>query len=351
MKIGLISPPLLTTPPRSYGGLELVVWNLANALGDMGHEVVLVAGKGSRKPPNGVLVETVEPPERVNVDWLELEKKAYAKYKHILDDDSIHIWHDHSWLMFIYLYKRDVNPDLKVIHTHHSFANFRTLPVPKPNFVALSKWHAYALSRQVPGSTWRYCYNGIDIDESSFRSDKEDFYVFLGRISPIKAPDVAIWVAREASVRLYVIGGDKFVDDPGYVEKVKSLCDGEQIIYLGEQPRDVVTDYLSRAKALLFTNDPIRFMEPFGLVLCEAMSLGTPVIAINNGAVAEVVNNGKTGFVVQSPIDMVNIIREGLIEEIKPKDCLEWVKNNFSKEVMARNYLNLYESVLDGDEW
>jgi len=351
MRIGLISPPLLTTPPRSYGGLEAVVWNLAVALSELGHEVILVASRGSKYPPNGVLIETIDPPERVHVDWFELEKKAYAIYKFVLEDDSIDIWHDHSWLQFIYLYKRDVNPDLKVIHTHHSFANFRTLPVPKPNFVALSKWHSYVLSRQVPDSVWRYCYNGINVNEFEFRRDKDDFYVFLGRISPIKAPDVAIWVAKKAGVKLYVIGGDKFVDDPNYVTRIKNLCDGEQIIYLGEQPRDVVIDYLSRAKALLFTNDPIRFMEPFGLVLIESLCCGTPVIAINNGAVREVVRHGIHGYVAQSPEEMVEYI--DLIEavEIDPVACRKWVELMFSREVMAKNYLSIYKDVIEGREW
>lgn len=349
MKIALVSSFIIRTPPTGgYGGLERVVYWLGKSLVEMGHDVTLIASRGSYLE-GAEVVETVEAPERVNVDWLELEREAYYKYKHLLKDQMI--IHDHSWFLAPYLYKREENPDIKILHTHHSYINFRTLPVAKPNFVALSKFHSYALSRQLLGSTWRYCYNGIPVEEFRYSGDREDFYVFLGRISRVKAPDVAIKVARDAGVKLYVIGGDKFVDDPSYVDMVKTLCDGEQIIYLGEQPRETVIDYLSRAKALLFTNDPLLFKEPFGLVAAEANASGCGCIAINNGAVAEVVRHGVTGFVVQSPEDMAEVIKTGLIEEINPANCRRWVERNFSRQVMAKNYLSLYRDVLEGMEW
>jgi glycosyltransferase involved in cell wall biosynthesis len=92
-------------------------------------------------------------------------------------------------------------------------------------------------------------------------------------------------------------------------------------------------------------------MEPFGLVLVEAQASGCPVIAINNGAVAEVVNHGETGFVVQCPDDMAEVIKSGLIDEINPIDCRRWVEERFSRQVMARNYLKLYQDVLEDRCW
>lgn len=343
LKIALVSTPFLRTRPDTYGGLEAVVADLAEALAEMGHEVTVFAADGSKGRVKGCKVIEFGPPAlKVQVNWLEAEKKAYEVYKDLLGEFSI--VHDHNWFAFPYLAKMKT-PGLKICHTHHGGLSWKSKPpgVEKANLVAISKWMKKVYESQ--GWNSRYVYNGINLDAYPFKAERGDRLVFVGRIDKFKQPHVAIEVAKKVGAGLDIVGGT-FVQKPAYLEKIKDMCDGEQIRFYPDAPHEVKLRLLQDAKALLF---PSKMGEPFGLVACEMMATGGPVIASRDGAIPEVVEHGRTGFVCDTVDEMVEAVKE--VHGIKPEHCRRHVKDKFSKEVMAKNYLKLYLNVLNGKEW
>jgi len=335
VKIALVSTPILKTPPSSYGGLEVVVYWLGKELVKAGHEVTLIAAKGSYLE-GAEVIETVQPPERVHVNWLELERKAYEVYKDMLKEFDV--VHDHSWFGFPYMCK-----DALVVHTHHGHLTWRSKPPrEKPNLVAISEFHKMCCEERLFGTTWKVAYNGIDISLYKYRKDKEDYYLFLSRIARVKMPHLAIRVAKKAGVKLIVAGGF-FVEDMEYVRLIKDMCDGGQIIWRGEVSHEEKIELLAGAKALIFTPSPL-FMEPFGLVPVEAMASGTPVISLISGATPEVINDGFSGFLCRSEDEMISKIH--MVSEIKPENCRMWAEK-FSSHNMMKRYEQLYYAAIN----
>jgi glycosyltransferase involved in cell wall biosynthesis len=342
LKIGLISSPFFTVPPQRYGGLEQVVWDLADGLSKLGYDVTLFAPKGSKTPPNGHLVECGEPLLDVRVNWVEAERKAFDIYEKELQ--GLDIIHGHNWFGFEYLAKVH-NPKLKVCHTHHGGLNpewwARSKPPFKLNLIAISDWMTNVYNSQ--GFKSKRVYNGVDMDKYLFQKEKSDRLMFLGRISRIKAPHLAVEIAKKTGLGLDIVGGTSFVDDPSYVEQVKGMCDGD-IKFIGEVDQETKVKYLQNAKALIV---PSVFGEPFGLISVEAMAVGTPVIALADGAIPEVVSNGVSGHVCNSIEEMCEVVKSN---SIKPDECRSRAMM-FSKENMARAYEALYLEILNGGEW
>jgi len=341
LKIALISTPYFTTPPSMYGGLEMIVADLGEALAEMGHDVTVFAADGS-KIEGCKIVEFGPPLMNVNIDWLQAERKTYEIYKDHLKD--FNIIHASDWFGFEYLAKAK-NPQLKVVHSHHGGLNLefwkRSPPPFKLNMVAISDFMVKVYASQ--GFTAKRCYNGIDLQKYRLQKKKGSRLLFLGRISKIKAPHVAIEVAKKANMGLDVVGATIFVDDPSYVEHVKSLCDGEQIKFIGEVSHADKLNYLQNAKALIV---PSTWGEPFGLHVVESLAVGTSVLAFPDGGIAETV---KQGGILCSDVDsMVNAIPD--LVRITPAMCR---KNSelFSRTIMAENYVRRYNEILSGNEW
>lgn len=182
-------------------------------------------------------------------------------------------------------------------------------------------------------------YNGIDISRFKFKNEPENHLAFLGRYNYEKGVDVAVSVARISGKKLKLAGniwGNGF-----YNEKVKPYLKKGQIEDVGYLAKDKVSDFLGRAKALLF---PIRWQEPFGLVMIEAMACGTPVIAFKNGSIPEIVKHGKTGFIVKNEQEMVEAVKN--INKIRRSDCRKYVEENFTVEKMVDGYEKIYEKIL-----
>jgi len=357
LKIALISTPMLATPPERYGGLESVVADLGEALAEMGHEVTVFAAKGSRVKGCRV-VETVEPRGTVQVDWLQAEMEMYNLIKDQLK--GLDIIHGHNWFGVEYLYKME-HPEAKVCHTHHGGLHWRTKPCEKPNLIAISDCMVRTYASQ--GWTSRRVYNGINLSKYSFRPDKGNRLLFVGRLDCFKQPDVAIAVAKRLNMGLDIVGGS-FVQDKAFLESIKKLCDGRQIrLYLDASHEEKIALY-QRAKAVLF---PSRMFEPFGLIIPEANACGSFVIGLRDGAIPELIEEGVNGFVVgeetvsipESEI-MARKSRdvEALAEAVRrlenhkwsPEDCRRKAET-MSREAMAHAYLRFYKDVLEGREW
>jgi len=347
LNIGLLSTRFFGVPPSGYSGLEQIVWNLACELDKMGHKVTLFAPKGSVAPPHGKLVETGEALHSTEVDWFKAEQDAYWTVKDNIGD--LDILHGHNWFGFEYLAKLE-KPQLKITHTHHGGLNRLNLAslagvkrLYKLNLVAISDWMADVYASQ--GFASRRCYNGVDLSAYQFQEEKGERFLFLGRVAPSKAPHIAIEAAKRAGACLDIVGATSFVSDSDYVDRVKQLCDGEKIRFVGEVNHSTKLDYLRNAKGLLI---PSTFGEPFGLISIEAMACGTAPIALNDGALKEIIINDESGYICNTVDEMV--FRMKNIGSINHKKCRRRAQC-FSTKKMTLQYVNRYQNILDGFEW
>jgi predicted SAM-dependent methyltransferase/glycosyltransferase involved in cell wall biosynthesis len=345
LKIGLISTQFFGCPPTGYSGLERVVWDLAVGLGRRGHEVTLFAPEGSQAPPNGRLVVTGPALTTTAVDWRKTEEEAYDRYKGQLEDLNLDIVHGHGWYGMEYAYKA-AHPKKAVCHTHHGHIGDTAYWLAKPpfklNFITLSDY----MSREAfgQGMVNQFCYNGIDLDKYKYQEKKGDRLLFVGRLDVCKQPHVAIEIAKELGLGLDIFGGD-FVSDRDYLGKIVAACDGKQIVLHLDSPQHEKVAAMQNARCLLM---PSNFKEPWGLVAAEAMACGTPVVALNDGAISEVVENGVSGWVCKTKNDMKQIVASGEIL-IKPAAC-RTRGEKFSLEIMAEKYEELYKQIIYNDE-
>jgi glycosyltransferase involved in cell wall biosynthesis/predicted SAM-dependent methyltransferase len=358
LKIALISTPMLVTPPKNYGGLEMVVHDLAEALAELGHDVTLFATNGSYAKGCKV-VEAGEAVGTVQSDWLGAEMKMYEAIKGQLGGfDAIH---GHNWFGTEYLYKRD-HPEAKICHTHHGGLSWRTKPFEKMNLIAISDWMVKAYGSQ--GWASRRVYNGVDENRYLFRAEKGDRLLFVGRMDSFKQPDVAIAAAVKLGLGLDIVGGS-FVADKEYFEKVKAACDGVKVKLHLDASQEEKVELYRNAYAVLF---PSRMGEPFGLIVPEAGLCGTPVIGLRDGAIPETIRDGVNGYVVgeETPnltdpaLIMARKLRDvdALVEGVKklqkapitPESCHAEVMR-FTRLEMAKAYVSKYEEILRGDEW
>lgn len=343
LKIGLLATRFFGIHPSCYAGLEQIIWDLAYALDKLGHEVTLFAPKGSKPPPHGKLVETGEAYQSLKANWLQGELETYDSFRDKLE--NLDILHGHTHHAIEYFGKIH-NPNLPVTHTHHNI-NLSWLKFYKPlfklNLISVSDWTRHVFGRQEFIS--RRCYNGINLDKYPFQAEKTDRLMFLGRIIKGKAPHLAIKVAKEAGVGLDIIGSTTAVNDLDYVNEVKNLCDGKQIRFIGEVSQETKLHYLQNARAILM---PSQWGEPFGLVSVEAMACGTVPIALDDGALKEIIVDGQSGFICNTVDQMVNRIKA--LEFIDPQICRERAEQ-FSREKMAQEYVKLYTQIINGQEW
>jgi len=345
MKIILISSGVLPVPPIGYGGLEQVVYDLAVELDKNGHDVSIVAPSESKLTGNIKLIDCgpCDPNARA---W---EERAYQKYKPMMLSEEFKdaIWHDHSWSKAAYLAKME-NPKLKVCSTLHGMLPYHSSPpVEKPCFIGISKDHADRITAGL-GIPVRFVYNGVDLEKYKLsESARNGRYLFLARITTFKGPHVFIDAMNQIKGEGDVVGDDTLVEDKGYVEKVLMACGSNpKVRYWGGVPRDMAVEFFQKAKCYVLPNTP-GWEEPFGLTAIEAQACGCPVVVTKSGALPELVEEGKTGYVAKSLQDIPGILASGEIEKIKASDCRAQAEK-FSRKAMATGYEKLYQEVLSG---
>jgi len=340
VKICLIAPEVLPTPPKGFwGGAESVVWDLACALADMGHEVSLVARLGSKAPPNGFLFETFpDVPRKLGVN--ERHFQAYRDF--VKDFDGV--VHDHS----LGKYARTVHPH--VIQTPHFTQHPASMGYSRMVAVsyAQAKWlnqHCPSL-RKIP-----VVHHGIDVRRFQYREVKYDYYLFFSVMARYKGAEKALRLAEETGCNMVFAGRNGDMTDT-----IKNV-DLPNVLFLGEVSDQDRAKLLAKSKALVFPTgawgdaDPPDWLEVFGLVMLEALASGTPCIVSSNGACPEVIEDGKVGFVCDSFEEMKEIIMNDEVDAIKPRECRNYCEEKFSAKRMASEYLEQYRRALVGETW
>ncbi len=341
LRIGLLAPPWVPIPPPSYGGIEQVVHTLAEGLVERGHEVVLVAAPGSAIEG----VEVVSPLATIPAvigesapDW----QHALAGLDALADVDVVV---DHSGPLGALLTSRLRAPGLHVTH-----GPLHAVPAeiyagisrhsPLLRLVAISEAQR-AMAPELPFAG--VCHNGLALEAATFRARPEGYLAFLGRMSPEKGPADAIRIARAAGLPLLIGAKCREEAEHAYFAEHVAPALGPDVVWLGELTAPEKYELLGGARALLF---PIAWPEPFGMVMIEAMACGTPVLATSHGSVPEVVADGVTGFVRDTPDALVETV--GRIGEIDRHACRRRVAERFSADAMTLGYERLMRAELQG---
>ncbi len=335
LSVVLIAPPWLPVPPKSYGGIEAVLALLGRELAGRGHKVTLVASGDSRVEG----VEVVGPFDRAQRDvWDDF----HIEMIHVLEgvaDLEADIYHDHS-LMGALAWCGLKYPLLHTMHgptTGKMGRLYRALGRNVP-LVAISRQQAKDLGAEV----FDVVYNSVDIDRYKPAESKGDYVAFLGRICYEKGPDDAIRAARKAGVPIKLAGKIAHAEEREFYSNVVEGLLGKDAEYLGEIPEEAKPSFLAQARALLV---PIRWPEPFGLVMAEAQACGTPVIAYPNGAAPELVEDGITGFLVDGVESMADAIVRS--EKIDKDRCRQRAEAVFGPKRMAEETERVYLRLLE----
>ncbi|GIX28152.1 MAG: glycosyl transferase [Burkholderiales bacterium] len=339
MRIAQIAPLIESVPPRLYGGTERVVHYLTEELVRQGHDVTLFASGDSATSAR--LVACVPEALRLNprvkepLPYMVLQLEQVRQHAREFDvlhfhTDFIHfpIFRDIAYRTVTTLHGRLDLPDI-----HPVYREFCDMPL-----VSIS--HHQRLP--MPPVHWAgTVYHGLPRDVCRFNPvPKGDYLAFLGRISPEKRPDRAIEIARRAGVRLMIAAKVDKVDETYFQERIKPLLADPQVEFIGEIDEAQKSEFLGNALGLLF---PIDWPEPFGLVMIEAMSCGTPVIAWRCGSVPEVVEPGVTGFIVESIEAAVDAVRR--VYMLDRTVVRRRFEERFSAERMAHDYLSVYRAL------
>ncbi|HEV2998085.1 MAG TPA: glycosyltransferase family 4 protein [Solirubrobacteraceae bacterium] len=344
LAIAVVAPPWIPIPPPAYGGIEAVVALLCEELVERGHRVTLFAAPGSESP-----AELRMPLERVHDDQIgsSLHESDHvgAAYDAIdlaaVEGRPFDVVHDHSGFTAVAMGHRVATP---VVHTLHAPFNEETRPFyarhgHKVRLVAISR---FQLEHAPPGvRVPDVVPNPIRVGDWPFYEDKEDYLLWVGRMDPVKGAHRAIEVARAADLRLILAGPIQPGQEGYFHREIEPRLDGEEVVYVGEVGGVRRKELFARARAFLM---PIRWAEPFGMVIVEALACGTPVITFPEGAANEIVIDGENGFHVADEHAMAEAV--GRLERIDPARCRESVASRYDVAIVADGYEAVYERAI-----
>ncbi len=339
MKIGIIAPPWVPVPPLAYGGTELVIDTLARGLAVAGHEVELFATGDSTCPvPTKFLLDEAEG-ERIANSCIEI-KHLIAGYTELSKD--VDIIHDHTLLGPVYGPSVTDKPIVTTNHFPYSADThliWEAVTKGPGKIISISNHHASLASEETVVD--KVIHHGVDTSRFPDGAGEGGYLAFLGRMVTQKGVHTAVEVARKTGMPLKIAAKMREPREIEYFEThIKPYLTSE-IEYLGELgPKDKL-ELLSGAKALL---NPIRWHEPFGMVMIESMACGTPVIVFPQGAAPEIVTDGLTGFVVNSEDEMAEAV--GKIDQINRRACKFEVETRFSMKRMVQDHVDFYEQAI-----
>ncbi|MFO7305904.1 MAG: glycosyltransferase family 4 protein [Gammaproteobacteria bacterium] len=341
MKIAQVAPLIESVPPQLYGGTERVVAYLTEELVKQGHDVTLFATGDS--VTSAQLVASTPRALRLDPTVKDYTPYAVLQLEHVRQRaHEFDIIHFHSDFMHLPLVRELVpNRAVTTMHGRLDLSDY------KPLFDEFTDVALVSISNHqrtpLPHVNWvATVYHGLPSTVCPFQPNpRGDYFAFLGRISPEKRPDRAIEITRRAGVKLKIAAKVDVVDEPYFRREIEPLLSQPHVEFIGEINEEQKADFLGNALGLLF---PIDWPEPFGLVMIEAMSCGTPCIAWRAGSVPEIVEPHVTGFVVDSIDDAVDAVRR--VPSLDRAQVRARFEQRFSAERMARDYLEVYQKLL-----
>ena len=335
LRIAVVAPPWYEVPPRGYGGIERVCYELVEGLIDRGHAVTLV-GMGQSRTRAEFVAALDEPPHGLGTVEQPVQEVRYgAIVNRILSDLDVDFVHDHSLAAPLGAAARPM-PSLLTVHgpTDGPLGDlYRHLDVP---LAAISQ----VQRRAAPDLRWVATVpNAVDASAFPFRRLKEDFVLFVGRMSAEKGVHLVPRVARAAGLRAVIVAKCEEPAERDYFEREVATQLGDDVDWLGEVGPVERNELLSRARCLIM---PIQWDEPFGMVTLEAMACGTPVVALARGSLPEIVIHGETGYLCREPFEMVKAVaRAG---DLDPAACRRRVETVFSPLAMVTGYEAVYRA-------
>jgi glycosyltransferase involved in cell wall biosynthesis len=340
MRIAQIAPLTEAVPPTLYGGTERVISWLTEELVALGQEVTLFASGDSvtsaeLQPmwPRALRLDgTVRDPNALHMTMIE---EVYRR------SNEFDLMHFHLDYFPFSLMSRQSTPFITTLHGRLD------LPEHQPTFATFSQAPVVSISnaqrRPVPKANWiATVHHGLPVNQLRPQPVQPSYLAFLGRISPEKGVDRAIGIARRCGVPLKIAAKVDRADEDYFNEIVRPLLSTRGVEFIGEIDDEEKSRFLSGALALL---TPIDWPEPFGLVMIEAMACGAPVIAFNRGSVAEIVEDGVTGFVVEDETSAAAAVRE--VGSLSRSAIRGRFEERFTARRMAEDYIRLYRRLIE----
>jgi glycosyltransferase involved in cell wall biosynthesis len=340
VRIGLISPCWVPTPPPAYGGTEQVVDLLARGLTAAGHDVVLFATGDSTCPvPRKWAHDRPPSPMGDVVGEAFHTVRAYDE----LARCGVELIHDHTTLGPL-LAASGVGDDVPLVATNHGPFNSITnglyaAAAARAHVVAISHDQARSAAPLVPIAA--VIPHGIEVDAMPFGAGDGGYVLFLGRMVAEKGVREAIEVARHAGWPIKLAAKCREEREREYFEHEIAPLLGEDAEYVGEVGLEDKTELLAGAAALI---NPIQWREPFGLVMAESLACGTPVIATSIGSAPELIDSGITGWVCDDVDEMAMALK--CIDQIDRRACRDTAERRFSIATMVDAHVDLYRSII-----
>ena len=339
MKIAQVAPLYESVPPKLYGGTERIVSFLTEELVRAGHEVTLFASGDS--VTGAKLVACVPEALRLKEKCEDSLAPHIVQLQNVIENsgkfDIIHFHTD--YLSFPFTQFLDV-PHLTTLHGKLTIEELQMIydTYPDEPVVCISD----SQCKPLPHANFiGRVHHGLPIDLFKKGNGDANYFAFLGRISPEKRCDRAIQIATAANTPIKIAAKIDKADRDYFETEIKHLFDHPLVEYIGEINEKQKQEFLGNAVALLF---PIDWPEPFGLVTIEAMACGTPVLAWNCGSVPEIIENGKSGYVVNSIEAAVETaIKIHTLDSSLVRDCFE---QRFTAKRMAQQYMELYQKLI-----
>ena len=343
MRIAQIAPLVESVPPRLYGGTERVVSWLTEELVALGHEVTLFASGDSHTSaklepvvPRALRLDGIHNSVPYNIIMLDRVAERRSEFD---------VMHFHTDFFHYPLFRNMAHKTLTTLHGRQDLPELPDIyrAFPHMPLVSISDHQR----KPVPPVNWMgTVYHGLPERQFHEGEGTGGYLAFLGRICPEKGPLEAIEIARRAGMKLKIAAKVDPVDQAYFDQAVAPvLAKSPHVEFLGEIDDRSKQEFLGNAAALLF---PICWPEPFGLVMIEAMACATPVIALNHGAVPEILEDGLTGFVVETVEEAAAAVgRLGLLFRPSIRSRFD---ERFSARAMAREYVRIYRRLADLDD-
>ena len=342
MRIAQVAPLFESVPPKYYGGTERVVSYLTEELVRQGHEVTLFASGDSVTKAH--LVAACRRSLRLDKHCMDQLAHQILMLEHVFQRaGEFDIVHFHIDYLHFPVSRRQPIPHITTMHGRLDIPDIIPLhqEFPDKPLVSISDGQR----KPLPWANWQATvYHGLPSDLYRFRSEPGSYLAFLGRVSPEKRVDRAIEIAKQVQIPLKIAAKVDRVDEDYFESVVEPLLCDPLVEFVGEIGEGEKEDFLGNAYALLF---PIDWPEPFGLVMIEAMSCGTPVIAYL-GAVPEVMEEGHPGFIVKGLEDPMDAARR--VPELSRQRCRQVFDQRFTAARMAHDYLGVYQRLINSKQ-